>query len=59
MWGRVPTASLPPSLWTGQLLLPILQEVLLGRDAPHLPPHLIPSPPFAVQKSSEMPHSSN
>ena len=38
MWGRVPTPSLPPSLWTGQLLLPILQEILLGRDAPPPPP---------------------
>lgn len=59
MWGRVPTPSLPPSFWTRQLLLPILQEVLLGRDAPPIPHTSSPCPPFAVQKSSEMPHSSN
>lgn len=62
MWGRVPTPSFPPRFWTGQPLLPILQEVFLGRDAPRAPPlHPTSSPyPFlAVQKSSEMPHSSN
>ena len=37
MWGRVPTPSFPPRFWTGQPLLPILQEVFLGRDAPRAP----------------------